>query len=680
MGKEKIIFKDSTRKKLRPIIFTSSVLVLMYVFSLLFVNRINVYVMVNQIICASIAFSIGVICFLNKDLRSGKFYSNMGAGFLVISIISFIYIFINRNYIWESHDFFENNNFMKVSCYLEYLIVLIASTLQKMEKKIRWELLIAIIISCASLLFIIISCLSENLVLFDMFSKVTLVSSFVINFVIIHFNRINLAESEKKTLYRYIFFISLYQYVGSIYYFFGDLGIIISLSLKFISYYAVFLFISKYVMKQSYEVMKNELIHVQKTQKELNNILKSRNKTLVELEHIIEKSSKKYSDLIEGISDGIVMFYFNKIYYINSEVEKILGIDNKNKKSITFGEFIKIILDKNKIIERYEFVNKNITAVMALEKDTFKFNLCNYSGVQYEIYLYNIDTITRLVYIKDVTEMNRNYEFKRKYKEYLKAEKLKNDFYSNISHELRTPINLIYSALQLSEINLNEGKIENLEKHNETIKHNCLRLIRTINNFIDANKISEGYLEPDLKVYNIVSVVENISLACDRYMKKINNELIFDSDEEEYYVECDKEMIERIILNILSNSMKFGKDGGKTTVNVTAHNNIVVIQIKNNGYTVSEEEKPYIFDKFTKVNKSLNRSNEGSGLGLYLSKALVELNKGTIHLKSNKDIGTEFIIRFPRCFRESECEEEEGYEVITQLSEKVDIEFSDIYI
>lgn len=673
-------FKKSCKKiKLRTFMFVFIVLTYIYIFSLLFKNSINIYVLLNEILCASVAFSIGIICFMNRDLKSGGFHKNIGAGFLVISVVSFIYIFLNYKYIFNSFSFYVNDNLGKANYYLEYLIILTAYILENINKKIKYELLVSIKLPLGVILFMFISYMAKKLTNFDILSMLILGIVLILDISIIYINKLNLKRDEVYTLYFYIFLISLYQYIGIRHNIFGDMGVIIALSIKFLSYYIIFLSVSKCVMKQSYDMMKEELIDVQTTQKELNNILKNRNKTLLELEHIIEKSSQKYSDLIEQISDGIVIFYFNKIYYINSEAKKSLEID-ENVDKYSFDDFTEMILTKNKIIERYEFVKKNIKDIGSLKKENFRFNLCNYSGIQYEIYFFNIDSITRLVYIKDVTEANRNYEFKRKYKEYLKGEKLKNEFYSNISHELRTPINLIYSALQLSEINLSDNKIESLEKHNETIKHNCLRLIRTINNFIDANKISEGYLKPNFKVYNIVSVVENISLACDSYMKKIRNELIFDSEEEEFYVRCDKEMIERIVLNILSNSVKFGKNGGMTTVNITADYDIVTIQIKNNGYIVSDEEKPYIFDKFTKVNKSLNRSNEGSGLGLYLSKALVELNNGRIELESNKDIGTEFTIVFPRTYRMDECEIEENYDMIGRLSEKVDIEFSDIYI
>ena len=673
--KNKGIYKE----RLKVWIFPCCVSIYLHLFSLLFSNSVNIYILLNDALCSAVASSLGLICFLKRELKYGAFYKNIGSCFFLISLVSYVHIYINKKYILNTDSFYISDNLTKVTYYMEHLVILVSYILEDVNNKVRYELLLIMKLLLGGMAVIIIFIISETISNFDTMTRYVLGLVMILDLAILYCNKINLKKRERKMLYLYIFLISVYQYIQSNYGQFGDNGVIISLSIRLLSYYVIFLSISKCVMKESYESMKEELENIHIAEKDINNILKNRNRTLMQLEYMIEKSSENYAHLIEQISDGIVIFYYNKVYYINSEAKKILEIGESTKK-YNFNEFCERVLRKNKIIEKVDFVVKSLEEVALLKREDFKFNLLNYSGTQYEIYFFNIDSISRLVYIKDVTEANRNYEFKRKYKEYLKGEELKNEFYSNISHELRTPINLIYSALQLSEMNLNDEKICDLEKHNETIKHNCLRLIRTINNFIYANKISEGYLNADFKVYNIVSIVENISLACNGYMEKIQNRLIFDSTEEELYVKCDKEMIERIILNILSNSVKFGKNGGMTTVNIREEDRVVIIQIKNNGYIVNDEEKPYIFDKFTKVNKSLNRSSEGSGLGLFLSKALVELNNGIIILESNKQIGTEFTIKFPLYTGSSDIECDENYDVIDRLKEKVDIEFSDIYI
>ena len=337
------------------------------------------------------------------------------------------------------------------------------------------------------------------------------------------------------------------------------------------------------------------------------------------------------------------------------------------------------ILSKKVILEEDKDISLLIKEIESGEEKGIKVAISRNDGNQYEMYILNINNLNRFVYIKNVTEINKNQEFKLKYNEYLKSEELKTEFYSNISHELRTPINLIYSAIQLTEININDNNMESIEKNNETIKHNCLRLIRTINNFIDTNRVSEGYLVPNLKIYNIVSIVENIALTSNKYIERINNSLIFDSEEEEFYAECDKDIMERVILNILSNSVKFGKCGGTIDINISSKSDVIIIVIKNSSYIVDEEAKTFLFDKFTKINKSLNRKKEGSGLGLYLTKELLHLQKGTITLESDAYSGTKFVITLPRSYDLENCELEEDFEM-NPVEDKVDIEFSDIYL
>lgn len=110
---------------------------------------------------------------------------------------------------------------------------------------------------------------------------------------------------------------------------------------------------------------------------------------------------------------------------------------------------------------------------------------------------------------------------------------------------------------------------------------------------------------------------------------------------------------------------------------IEEENDIVLIHVSNNGYVIDKNMQPYIYDKFTKINKSLNREREGSGLGLFLVKALLELQGGVIELKSNCKVGSEFIIKLPKSYEEENVEYK--YEMVA-IKEKVDMEFSDIYL
>lgn len=399
--------------------------------------------------------------------------------------------------------------------------------------------------------------------------------------------------------------------------------------------------------------------------KQLNSELFKRNKILKDTNIMISKAKDNYNMLLESIYGAVCFFTDDKLEYMNNNM-----LNRLNKR---YDELIGMDIDS--FIDKY----CNLSINMMKEGGSYPFFMdTDGRSIKCRAFLICPNKYNKLLYIEDLIDENENRKLKKKFEEYLEYDQNKRQFFANISHELKTPINIISSALQLNSIHIKENNIKAVDKNRKVIMQNCLRLIRTINNFIDSNKISEGYMAPDMKIYNIVEIVENTALACNKYIKIFNNTLIFDSEEEEIYVQCDKDLITRIILNLLSNSIKYGKKGGTIKVNLSIEDKKLCIRIKNDGPKIEKEIIPYIFDKFTKLNKAFNRIKEGSGLGLFLTKALVELQGGTISLVSESR-GNEFIIRFD--YMKEMQEREMCYKnfEMNSIDEKVDIEFSDIY-
>lgn len=259
----------------------------------------------------------------------------------------------------------------------------------------------------------------------------------------------------------------------------------------------------------------------------------------------------------------------------------------------------------------------------------------------------------------------------------------KNEFFTNISHELRTPLNVIYSVLQLQKNYYNNLTLEDIRKYNKIIKQNCLRMIRLVNNIIDLSTIDAGFFKPIFNVENIINVIEDITISIKTYAenKKIN--LVFDTEMEELYLSCDVTLIERIMLNLLSNAVKYGKENGIIKVYIyKSELNQLIISVKDDGIGIPEEMVNKIFERFKKVDTSLSRKNEGSGIGLSLVKSLVEIQGGTIECISKLNEGSEFIVKFP--INDEECTElldAENHMIYQKNSnETVNIEFSDIYV
>ncbi|MCI9304189.1 ABC transporter substrate binding protein [Clostridium sp.] len=224
--------------------------------------------------------------------------------------------------------------------------------------------------------------------------------------------------------------------------------------------------------------------------------------------------------------------------------------------------------------------------------------------------------------------------------------KIKANFISNISHELKTPINVILCAIQLVESNCC-GNSKNRNTMN-IIKDNCYRLIRLMNNMIDIEKAELNDLKLSLENTNVVNLVEELVMSVIPYAEKKNLNLVFDTDEEEIMMNLDISKIERVILNLLSNAIKFSKENGDIYVTINSQNEELEIIVEDNGIGISEENKRTIFEKFTQVDTSLNRKNEGSGTGLSLANALVKLHNGEITVQSEINKGTKFIVKLPK--------------------------------
>lgn len=282
-----------------------------------------------------------------------------------------------------------------------------------------------------------------------------------------------------------------------------------------------------------------------------------------------------------------------------------------------------------------------------------------------------------------------NSKYRDKYAELYKklevlqeSEKTKSEFFASISHEFKTPINVIYSSVQLLNLYKNKDDREFMGyylKYKNNIKQNCLRSFKLIDNIIDASRINKGNYEANFNNINIVELVEKITNSITPYVEIKNIMVLFDTNIEELIIKCDVYMVERIILNLLSNAIKFTPKNGKIIVSVNDKENEVEIRVRDTGIGIPKEMKDKIFNKFTQVDKSLNRSKEGSGIGLSLVKSLVDLLNGKIYLNIEYKNGSEFVLNLPKDkIVEGEWSDykKEGYKLNV---EKISVELSDIY-
>ncbi|MBC2581593.1 PAS domain-containing protein [Clostridium sp. DJ247] len=282
----------------------------------------------------------------------------------------------------------------------------------------------------------------------------------------------------------------------------------------------------------------------------------------------------------------------------------------------------------------------------------------------------------------NITEHKHNEENEKLIKDLMYYDNLRSNFFSNISHELRTPLNLIFSALQVIELRTisDKEKYNSEEKYITIMRQNCYRLLRIIGNLIDITKIDAGHFFTQPQNRDIVNIIENIVLSVVQYVESKGISITFDTEIEEKIMAFDPDAMERIILNLLSNSIKFTPNGGSIEVNIYEKVNSIVISVKDTGLGIPKEKQACIFEKFVQVDKSLSRNREGSGIGLSLVKELVVIHGGTIKLESTLGKGSEFKIELPvRLVHEDEKTTELNTYTSEDKVERIKIEFSDIY-
>lgn len=266
--------------------------------------------------------------------------------------------------------------------------------------------------------------------------------------------------------------------------------------------------------------------------------------------------------------------------------------------------------------------------------------------------------------------------------EKLEENKLKTEFFANISHEFKTPLNILMGAMQLIEMYTLNGTIidteKKLEKYMKTMKQNALRLLKLINNIIDMTKIEASDLSIELHNYDVVNIVRNVvqSMAVYAGIKSVN--IAFNSEIKEKLIACDADKIERIMLNLLSNALKFTDKNGSITVNINSYESKVFISVKDDGIGISEDKLKLIFQRFSKVDKSFTRNREGSGIGLSIVKALVELHNGSITVESKYKKGSKFTVELPETILDEKSQAALYMKYVDNIEERVRVELSDI--
>ena len=230
------------------------------------------------------------------------------------------------------------------------------------------------------------------------------------------------------------------------------------------------------------------------------------------------------------------------------------------------------------------------------------------------------------------------------------------DFLCNLSHDFKTPLNIILSTIQLIETKkAHSSQLSNPNKHLNIMRQNCHNILNLVENITDLNKFESGMLSPNFCSIDVVSLVEDICENFSNYIKINKLTLNLVKKIQSKIVYCDPQQIHRIFLNLLSNAVNYSLPDGTITITIDTINpkednteNMVekiAISVKDTGIGISEDKLQTIFERYTRTSQNL--TNPGTGLGLFVVNVLVQNHKGTIKVKSTIGRGSEFIVTLP---------------------------------
>ncbi len=404
----------------------------------------------------------------------------------------------------------------------------------------------------------------------------------------------------------------------------------------------------------------------------------------------LHKSEERYRTLVELSPDAIFVSVDGKVVFTNMAGVKILGA--KDREDIYEKSIQDIVHPDTKAL-----MEKHLNGIINGEekKSMFEHRIVRFDGQCIDtesvcsVVPYRGEKAVMCV-VRDISERKRNEELKHKMDENMKLvretleyDKLKTEFFANISHEVKTPLNIIIGALQLSEHILNDkkdkDKFEKLTKYTAIMRQNCFRLLRLLNNLIYITEIDSGFVDMHVQNHDLVQIVKNLMSAASKFIENKGVQLELTIDVTSLETACDAEKIERVLLNLLSNAIKFTEEGDKICVSLYSMKNCAYISVKDTGIGIPDEMKEIIFQRFRQVDKSFTRKCEGSGIGLYLVKSLVEMHNGSVRVKSEYGKGSEFIVKLPMMLMNDDEIAAAVEETASVCMDMVNIEFSDIY-
>ncbi len=387
----------------------------------------------------------------------------------------------------------------------------------------------------------------------------------------------------------------------------------------------------------------------------------------LELETVLEKTVEETGKLLKVDRCLIALFdkekdefNFKNEYRDNNDIISVQEtIDNTNRKllepwhtflvrdfkTIVVDDFEKEKLCAEKIGLLRDYDIKSLIIVPILDKNSILGIL-----IVNQIHHKRVWQDEHVEILKDIgSQVSIAIKQAMLYAQVQQTTRLKSEFLSGMSHELRTPLNAIIGFSEMLQSNDYGTLSEKQLKFINNIKVSGEHLLRLVNDILDLSKIESGNMEINCEVFNIYYAIRETVSVLNSLAEKKKIEIIPEI-EGNLYINADLRRFKQIMYNLLSNALKFTEDGGEVSVKAFQDKDVLRVEVQDTGIGIALKDRDKIFKNFRQLDSSLTRKQEGTGLGLTLTKKLIELHKGKIDLESEEGKGSKFWVTMPGVF------------------------------
>lgn len=364
----------------------------------------------------------------------------------------------------------------------------------------------------------------------------------------------------------------------------------------------------------------------------------------------VQRSEEHFRSLIENVSDIIMVARTNgTIDYLSPSVKKVLGYAPEDLAGKNYLEFIHpddvpCVIDAMRREIQTPGIAESIECRVLHRDGSWRTLETIGKGIVDES-----EAIARFVVnSRDITERKQAEELRLEKERLEYASKAKSEFLTTMSHELRNPLNSIIGFSELLKQKMAGELNEKQEHYVNNILTSSKFLLNLINEVLDLSKIEAGKIELAIEKVSVPeSIEETLALVKEKASER-NVALKTEFDPALRYIEADKQRFKQIMFNLLSNAVKFSKDeGGVVTVTTKEEGGMAKISVSDTGTGIREENMGKLFKKFEQIDAGIARKYGGAGMGLAISKKLVELHEGKIWAESKYGEGSTFTFLLP---------------------------------